>query len=373
MGNSMLCDLIDDAPHAEEAIFSALKASGAPVVLFGAGDLAWYIVAYLRQNDIEPVCLCDNDPGKQGRPFLGLPVCGYNDLKHRFAPNGNKYNLVVSAGPNSRDAIYGQLTDAQEKNPIYDLRGYELCGEKLTYRYFREHIAQFDEAYASLADDLSRKVFCDVLKAKLTGDFSLYEAIRSKTQHFDPDLIDLGDHEVLLDVGAYRGDAILAFARRTEARYGGIIALEPDATTFRSLQNTVAAHGIDRIELHNKGAWDKHVFLSFHDGREGSSRVSESNDAASSAISIEVDTIDNLLEGRRVTYFQVDIEGAEHSAIVRAERTIRQWRPRMAVCVYHRREDLYDILLLLKSFVPEYKFHVRHYTDNQTETVLYAL
>jgi hypothetical protein len=69
----------------------------------------------------------------------------------------------------------------------------------------------------------------------------------------------------------------------------------------------------------------------------------------------------------------MDIEGSEHNAILGAEQTIKKWKPKMAVSVYHRREDMFDLLLLLKSFVPDYKFFLRHYTDNQTETVLYAI
>ena len=48
-------------------------------------------------------------------------------------------------------------------------------------------------------------------------------------------------------------------------------------------------------------------------------------------------------------------------------------KPKKAVCVYYKREEMFDILLLLKSFDPQYKFHMRHYTDNQTEMVLYAI
>ena len=80
-----------------------------------------------------------------------------------------------------------------------------------------------------------------------------------------------------------------------------------------------------------------------------------------------------MLGGLCTTYIVIDIEGAEHNALLGARQTIARWKPKMAVCVYHRREDLFDVPLLLKSFAPTYKFYLRHYTSNQTETVLYAV
>ena len=369
----MLIDYIKNVRHVEEEIFDAIKAAPAPVVLWGAGELSWYITSYLRSHGIEPVCMCDNNPAKHGTVHLGLPVYSYVALKEMLTPQGGKYHVIVSTGPQYKDAIFSQLAAAYEKNPVWYLRGYEVCGEKITYQYVCQHLRQFEEAYALLADEFSKKVFVSVLNAKLSGDFSLYNEVMSRTEYFDDEIINLKDNEVFLDVGAYKGKDIVEFVWRTGGKYDGIIALEPDKKTLTILQDTVDCHGIKDVEVHVKGAWHKHAFLHFHDGREGSSRVSETANVAFPSTSIEVDTIENVLYGRRVTYVSMDIEGAEHNAILGAEQTIKKWKPKMAVCVYHKREDLFDLLLLLKSFVPQYKFYMRHYSDNQTETVLYAI
>jgi FkbM family methyltransferase len=369
----VLLNLIEDVPHRDSRVFAAIRASSDPVALFGAGDMAWYVAAYLRENGIEPVCICDSNPAKHGTLHAGLPVCGYDALKATLAGNGGKYSLVVSVGPQSKDAVFSQLAEVHEQNPIWYVEGYELRGQKTSYQYIREHIAQFEAAYAALGDALSKKVFVNVLNAKLSGDSALYTEILSQAQYFDADVVGLASNEILLDVGAHKGDSIVAFSQNTGQLYEAIIALEPDAANLAILRRTVTSHGIKNVEIHNKGAWNRHAFLHFHDGREGSSRISEDADVRLSAESIEVDAIDNILDGRRVTYVLMDIEGAERNAILGAARTIKEWKPRMAVCVYHRREDMFDILLLLKSFVPEYKFYMRHYTCNQTETVLYAM
>lgn len=369
----MLADYIKDIRHAEEEIFDAIKTSSAPVVLWGAGEIAWCIWTYLRQQGIDPVCFCDNNPAKQGTVHLGLPVYSYTEMKKIFAKSGGKYHIVVATGIQYKEPIFSQLAGLEEKNPIWYLRGFEVCGEKITYQYFCEHINQFEDAYDSLADDFSRKVFIHVLNAKISGDFSLYKEVMSPTEYFDDDVVELSEKEVFLDIGAYRGKAIVEFARRTKNSYERIIAFEPDKNTLLALRRVVESNCIQKIEIHNKGAWNKHEVMHFSAGREGGSRIAEGSAAAIPANSIEVDAIDNVLLGRRVTYISMDIEGAEHNAILGAKLTIKKWKPKMAVCVYHKREDLFDLLLLLKSFVPQYKFYLRHYTENQTETVLYAM
>ena len=368
----MLRDLLTGSPHAEHEVFDAIKASQAPVVLFGAGDMAWYVLEYLRQQGIEPVCVCDNDARKQGTTFLGLPVCSYAGLSQHLGGNA-RYNVVVTVGPGAKGGVTDQLTAAGEVNPVWYLHGYELCGEKLTRDYVERHAAEFEEAYSLLADEASRRVLVNVLNARLSGDVELFREVRTAPQHFDGDVVSLTDHEVLLDVGAFTGDGIAAFVERTQARYDAIIAVEPDHHTADLLLARLAKDGIERVEVHDKGAWCERGRLQFQEGRAGSSRLCQSREGVDGGASIPVDTVDNILQGRRVSYISMDIEGAEHNALLGAEETLRRWKPQVAVCAYHRREDLYDLPLLLRSFVPEYRFFLRHYTHDQTETVLYAL
>ena len=369
----MLIDQIKNVPHIDEKAFAAIRDSGNPTMLFGAGDMALYVAAYLRERGIEPIYICDNNPARQGMSHAGIPIVSYEQFKDKMALTGMKYHIVITVGAEHQKDIFAQLVASNEKNPIWYLCGYELCGPKINFAYFCDHLSMFEAAYAALADDFSQKVFVHVLNAKLTGDFSLYEKIRSNNLYFDKSLIALDGHEIFLDVGAYKGNAIVEFAKRTEGKYDGIIAFEPDLKTAAILTNMAEQNNILNLEIHNCGAWNKHTILHFDDGREGSSRIYELTDAADSTASIEVNPIDDVLHGQRVTYISMDIEGAEHNAILGAEQTIKKWKPKMAICVYHKREDLFDLLLLIKSFVPDYKFYLRHYTDNQTETILYAV
>ena len=74
-----------------------------------------------------------------------------------------------------------------------------------------------------------------------------------------------------------------------------------------------------------------------------------------------------------VSYMKMDIEGSELRALHGAERQIRENHPKLAVCVYHKNEDILDIWNYLRELVPEYRFYLRHHTVVGTETVLYAV
>ena len=82
--------------------------------------------------------------------------------------------------------------------------------------------------------------------------------------------------------------------------------------------------------------------------------------------------IDNVVGDERVTFIKMDVEGAELKSLMGARNTIIKNHPRLAICAYHKPEDLYELPGYILSIVPEYKFLLRHYSSNNWETVLYA-
>jgi FkbM family methyltransferase len=141
--------------------------------------------------------------------------------------------------------------------------------------------------------------------------------------------------------------------------------LEPDVNNYEKLLLNIP--NADNIKCLNLGAWDKKDTLHFNtDGT--SSGISESGD-----YSIDVDAIDNLAGDGRVDFIKMDIEGSELNALHGAENTIRKYKPILAICVYHKKNDLLTIPKYIYSLCPEYKFYLRAHSKYSQELVLYAV
>lgn len=184
-------------------------------------------------------------------------------------------------------------------------------------------------------------------------------------EYFD-ELIPLGEGEVFLDAGCFDCGTSADFIRHC-ANYGKIIAFEPDPALYKQCVNFINEQKIPRIEMHNIGLWDKKDYLAF--SPEGASgRVSENGE-----VMVELEAMDDFLQDEKVTYVKMDIEGAELKGLQGMQRFITKYKPKLAICVYHKPEDILEIPAYVHSLVPEYKLYMRHYSMRMDETVLYAI
>jgi len=70
----------------------------------------------------------------------------------------------------------------------------------------------------------------------------------------------------------------------------------------------------------------------------------------------------------------LDIEGAELEALKGAGHIIHEHKPKLAICAYHKPEDIYTLPEIIKTCRNDYTFHMRHYCANTTfDTILYAI
>ena len=80
-----------------------------------------------------------------------------------------------------------------------------------------------------------------------------------------------------------------------------------------------------------------------------------------------------IIKDDKITFLKMDIEGSELKALHGARKIIQRDKPKLAICVYHKPEDIIEIPLYINSLVPEYKFYMRHYGYTPANTVLYAI
>ncbi|MBQ9365659.1 MAG: FkbM family methyltransferase, partial [Schwartzia sp.] len=185
-------------------------------------------------------------------------------------------------------------------------------------------------------------------------------------QYFDLPQLENNGEEVFVDAGCFDGRTSLEFVKWAK-KYRHIYCFEPSAENRKNCNKNLSSLPKEKWTLIPKGAWNKSEVLRFHEEND-SSRLSDEGE-----IEVPVASIDEELRGKGVTFIKMDIEGAESRALEGAQMTIKKDKPKLAICVYHKNEDIIDIPRLILSYNDEYRFYLRHYTFWGEETVLYAI
>lgn len=344
------------------------------VCIFGLGR--YFEEAFARQNVAERfgvTILSDNNIDK----LKGIHTRGgykrFICLPPEELPQGT---VVIIMLGDPRD-VEKQLDTLGIAHMTYnDLALDDVMNQPREPEWFLSQKSKVLQAYSLLEDQESRKIFVNVFcnrAAPHLSDFD-YTELYSAPQYFPKDIIDLKDYASILDCGAYTGDTLEQFVKIKEEQFHFYYAMELDQENYRKLE-----HSIKKLPRQIKekcccypyGVWDKTTTLSY--GKMSSSdsfSIYNEKDRHKA----EVVAIDDFFSSKRVTFIKMDIEGAERKALIGAKQIIQKQNPCMAVCVYHKFDDLWEIPLYLKKLVPEYRIMVRHHAKfHVSETVCYAV
>lgn len=356
----MFMDMIKKGGGQLTATIRFLQSSQKPLVLFGAGTAGECLLRELEKLGVYVTCFCDNDPAKRQYRFCGLEVLSPDALKDKCS----RAVVIVSIGTSAAEQVKDQL----EKMGCFEkIIGYLYCpSEFYGYEtYISANAEAFEMLSGLLADDRSRDVLAAHINCLITGNLAFPQHLADKEQYFDKDIIRFKEDEIFLDAGSYDGQTALDFASRAIG-YKKIICLEPERGNFEHMtQNTMQINRVERFRL---GVWERRRTFSFKSSGISSYMLDGEGDDT-----VEVAPIDELFSNEKITFIKMDIEGAEIGALKGARETIIKRKPRMAVCVYHKREDLLVIPLLLKGLNSDYRIYLRHYGPDIYETVCYAV
>jgi FkbM family methyltransferase len=188
-------------------------------------------------------------------------------------------------------------------------------------------------------------------------------------QYFGPSFMSPVSNEVYIDGGCYDGETILDFYEFAGGE-GTVYGFEPDPDCYVRTKDVLRKNNKRNVTLIQKGLFDGAEILPFdrtYMSMAGSKISSGGKDR------IETATIDETVPGK-VTLIKMDIEGAELAALKGARNTIARYRPRLAICIYHKRQDVVEIPWYILSLHADYRLYIRHHSPRLgLETVLYAV
>lgn len=281
-------------------------------IIFGAGSIGKRLVDIF--DDIKFECFVDNN--KTGEVLNGLPIIDIDTLKQKY----RNELIIISTEFFHTEILEQLLAEGFEESNIINI-GKET--EKLSY-----------------------------------------------IQYFDlPELkANIKQQEIFVDGGCYNAKNTLQFydwCKSAATKASFVYAWEPDKTNLAVCKSVLEPTN-NRYEIIPKGLWSKADKLCF-ESAETASTITENG-----SYKIEVDSLDNAIDGP-VTFIKMDVEGAEYETLLGAKETIKKYKPKLAICVYHKPEDIWELPLLIYKLNPSYRFYLRHYSFTNTETVLYAI
>lgn len=340
-----------------------------PVILFGAAKLSPYFIKFFLDKGTQILSLSDNDKNKIGRKLLGRRIIDKKEIIKKF---GKNIQIVVTS------VYYEEIINELKKmgfsyvfNPMFfftlDYKYFNLLTWKNNIDLIFKNKKKIKYALSLLKDTKSKKIFTEIIKFRLTFDKSIFNKIKDdKTEYFDEKIIKLSQKEAFLDGGAYDGDTIKMFIKKSKNIFDKIHTFEPDDKSFNQLNKYLNRLSDKRIISYKIGLGEKKEKLFFTNEGNLQSKITNKG-----KILIEILPID-FLKDVIFTYIKLDIEGFEKQALTGARKTINKYKPKLAICVYHNIEDLWEIPYLINKIKKNYKFHLRHYTNFLFDTICYA-
>lgn len=302
-------------PDKEQKLVKDIKKNKA--IIFGAG-LNGRKVWRICKNKVEIEFFCDNDLDKQGEKVEGIEVISLEKLLD--IDTKDDYAIIVSPKYACGEIVNMLLDNGIKEEKIYKYIDY--------------------------------------------GTMSL-----DRVQYFDEKIISFKNNEVFVDGGAFDLGTSELFVKKCKS-YRKIYAFEPDTKCYLKCKSN-AEKIVGDINLACAGLWSEEGYAEFLTLGNGSSHIVLSEKP--NLNTIKVVDLDSYINDDKVTFIKLDIEGAELKALKGAESLIKREKPKLAICLYHKAEDLWEIPFYVKKLVPEYKLYIRHYSNYECETVLYAV
>lgn len=347
-----------------------------PLILLGAGSrLAQSYVDYALAN-LNVRAMVDN--ARAGQVVDGVPVVGDEGLKAILAEGFSGVGVFCCG---SEGAIRHFRSQWQSDCPlVFYFEALSYLPEGAGYGPMLGFLPAFAEVDLikrinasvrdAFADAESVRVLEGILKYRLTWDMTHIEAVAraEKAIYFEPGVLEIGTDEVFVDGGAYDGDTVRAFAQRTGGRYAHIHAFELDPANVDKAHAGTA--GLDGVTVHAAGLWSHADTLSLEHSETDGSRISDRPESGAAGLKVPLVALDAVID--HATLIKLDVEGAEAAALEGARRIITNHKPKLAVCAYHRPDDLIVLVDKIKALRPDYRLRLRHYSPLLFDTVIYA-
>lgn len=181
-------------------------------------------------------------------------------------------------------------------------------------------------------------------------------------------IFEVKDDAVIFDIGAWKGDTAYFFSKKC-SNNAQIYAFEPDNYAYEILEKIKNKYKLNNVITKNI------LFSNTEKEIDFVSMIKNTPTVKKKTITIDKFVEENDIE--KIDYIKMDVEGAERTILEGGVKTIKKFKPRLAIAIYHGgklfMEDFYDIPIFIKNVVNEdYEYYIRTFHPAGLETILFC-
>ena len=181
-------------------------------------------------------------------------------------------------------------------------------------------------------------------------------------------IFEVKDDAVIFDIGAWKGDTAYFFSKKCSDN-AQIYAFEPDNYAYEILEKIKNKYKLNNVITKNV------LFSNAEKEIDFISMIKNTPTVKKKTITIDKFVEENNIE--KIDYIKMDVEGAERTILEGAIKTIKKFKPSLAIAIYHGgklfMEDFYDIPLFIKNTMGEdYEYYIRTFHPAGLETILFG-
>lgn len=361
-------------------------------VLYGGGVMAERLSKQLKESGMKLVAVADNYDIKSRKrtEYCGYKICNLAEAKSEvdedtcvilainafFSLNAISYYEQVFDGnfeklfvPNPYTCLrpcvmnddFAKEVRTPVDNPIY----------KMVRNLFSDEVSLdiFDRLWKSKTYDSKYDSF-ELINYLDVKDVYYFGEAYWDSYNFSPTKEQFA---TVFDCGAYIGDSIKPVCSVIPEKKVLYYAFEPEEENANSIRKNFEFQKIcDEIRVLEYGVGDenKELFFEFPDNNQKDAGRFVNSPSKENGLKLTIKRIDDLnLEIKGQLYIKMDIEGSEMAALMGAKETIKRHKPYLAICVYHRKNDLTAIPSFIASLGCEYDYYLR----GGFHTILWAI
>jgi FkbM family methyltransferase len=254
-----------------------------------------------------------------------------------------------------------------------------------------QDLEQFEWLYGRLADERSRRILVDVLRARMVGPADGGPAgggpaardsarVGAPLGQYDYPhqhaVIGARPGDVVVDGGGRWGDAAIHVADRVGPS-GRVVSVIPSADDRAVLEESLAAHPrlSARVTVIERALSDHSgEYISYRPRGRATVpvRLDPWGSPIADAATITIDELVDRQRLHRVDVITLDLDGLEMRALIGGRETIRTHRPRLVISLAHGRDALISIPARLDALAADYELFLDSVAVNGAGPMLFA-